>query len=80
MKEKHRKKSKDRKEQRKNSFSEKVKVKWFCCAFQLGFLQLICTASLIFMSNFELPSSIISKERELYKSKHAAVECRCLEI
>ena len=25
-------------------YSERVKAKLFCCAFQLGFLQLICTA------------------------------------
>ena len=34
--------------------------------FKLGFLQLICKASLIFKSNFELLLSIILKERELY--------------
>ena len=51
--------------------------KWFCCAFKLGFLQLICKASLIFKSNLELALSIILKQRELYKSKHVAVEFRC---
>ena len=30
------------------SYSEKVRTKWFCYAFKLGFLQLICEASLIF--------------------------------
>ena len=50
----------------------------FCCT--LGFLQLICKASLIFKSNFELASSIIVKERELYETKHVAMECRCLKI
>ena len=30
------------------SYSERVKTKWFCCAFKLGFPQLICKASLIF--------------------------------
>ena len=30
------------------SYSERVRAKWFCCAFKLGFLQLICKASLIF--------------------------------
>ena len=48
------------------------------CAFKLGFLQLICKASLIFKSNLELALSIILKQRELYESKHVAVECRCL--
>ena len=60
------------------SYSEKVRAKWFCCAFKLGFLQLICKASLIFKSNLDL--SIILKQRELYESKHVAVECRCLKI
>ena len=36
------------------SYSERVRAKWFCCAFKLGFLQLICKASLIFKSNLEL--------------------------
>ena len=27
---------------RKESYIEKVRAKWFCCAFKLGFLQLIC--------------------------------------
>ena len=33
------------------SYSEGVRAKWFCCSFKLGFLQLICKASLIFKSN-----------------------------
>ena len=41
------------------SYSERVRAKWFCCAFKLGFLQLICKASLIFKSNMELALSII---------------------
>ena len=48
-----------------NSYSERVKAKWFCCAFKLGFLQLICKATLIFKSNLELALSVILKEREL---------------
>ena len=56
------KKNKDRKKQGGGrSCSERVRAKWFCCAFKLGFLQLIC-------------------QRELYESKHVAVECRCLKI
>ena len=62
------------------SYSERVRAKWFCCAFKLGFLQLICKASLIFKSNLELALSIILKQRELYESKHVTVECRCLKI
>ena len=27
------------------SYSEMVWAKWFCCAFKLGFLKLICKAS-----------------------------------
>ena len=62
------------------SYSERVRAKWFCCAFKLGFLQLICKASLIFKSNLELALSIILKQRELYESKHVSEECRCLKI
>ena len=56
------------------SYSERVRVKWFCCAFKLGFLQLICNASAIFKSNLELALSIILKQRELYEPKHVAVQ------
>ena len=38
---------------------ERVRAKWFCCAFKLGFHQLICKTSSIFKSNLELPLSII---------------------
>ena len=48
--------------------------------FKLGFLQLISKDSLIFKSNLELALSITLKQRELYESKHVAVECRCLKI
>ena len=58
------------------SYSERVRAKWFCCAFKLGFLQLICKASLIFKSNLELTLSIILKQREVHELKHVAVECR----
>ena len=36
------------------SYSERVRAKWFCCVFKLGFLQLICKVSLIFKLNLEL--------------------------
>ena len=62
------------------SYSERVRAKWFCCAFKLGFLQLICKVSLIFKSNLELALSIILKQRELYESKHVVVKCRCLKM
>ena len=58
------------------SYSERVRAKLFYCAFKLGFLRLICKASVIFKSNLELALSIILKQRELYESKHVALECR----
>ena len=62
------------------SYNERVRAKWFCCAFKLGFLQVVYKASLIFKSNLELALSIILKQRKLYESKHVAVDCRCLKI
>ena len=47
------------------SYTERVRDKWFCYAFKLGFLQLIYKASVIFESNLELALSFILKEREL---------------
>ena len=52
------------------SYSQRVRAKWFCCAFKLGFSQLICKASLVFKSNLKLALSIILKQWELYESKH----------
>ena len=40
----------------------------------------MCEGSLIFKSNLELALSITLKERELYESKHAVVECKCLKL
>ena len=54
------------------NYSERVRAKRFCCAFKLGFLQLICKASLIFKSNLELALSIILNQRELYESNHVS--------
>ena len=52
-----------KKRQKKNkgdeSYSERVRAKWFCWVFKLGFLQLICKALLVFKSNLELALSII---------------------
>ena len=74
-KQQQKKPKKDRKEQGGNgNYSERVRTKWFCCAFKLDLLQVICKTSLIFKSNFELPLSIILKKRELYETKHRA--CR----
>ena len=63
--ERERQKTKTRKKQRSGtSYSWSVRAKWFCCTFKLGFVQLICKASLIFKSsNLELALSIILKER-----------------
>ena len=47
------------------SYSERVRAKWLCYAFKLGFLQLIYKVSVIFESNLELALSIILKERQL---------------
>ena len=74
------KKTKTEKNEGDKGYSERVRVKWFCCAFKLGFLQLICKASLIFKLDLELALSILLKERELYESKHVAVECWYLKI
>ena len=76
------KQTKTERTKRNRSYSERVRAKWFwfCCAFKLGFLQLMCQASLIFKSILELALSIILKQIELYESKHIAVECRCLKI
>ena len=73
--ERERQENKDKKTQRSGaSYSESVRVKWFCCAFKLDFVQLICKASLMFKSNLELALSIILTERELYELKHVMVE------
>ena len=66
-------KEKQRKTERSKgnrSYSERVRAKWFCCAFKLGFLQLICKASLIFKSNLELALS---------KKVHRVIEMHLLK-
>ena len=68
------------KSQGDRSYDEWVRATWLCCAFKLGFLQLMYKASLIFKWNLELALSGILKQRELYESTHVAVECRCLKI
>ena len=84
MNEKRKKQQKNKQRQkrarRNRSYSERVRAKSFRYAFNLGFLQLIYNASLIFKSNLELALSIILKQRELHESKHVAMECRCLKI
>ena len=61
---KNKNKTKTEKNKGGKSYIERPRAKWFCCVFKLGFLQLMCKASLIFMSNLELALSIILKERE----------------
>ena len=39
------KKTKTEKNKGDKNYSERVRAKLFCCAFKLGFLQLICKAS-----------------------------------
>ena len=74
------KQTKTERSKRNRSYSERVTAKSFFCVFK-SFLQFSpCKASLIFKSNLELAISIILKQRELYESKHVAVECRCLKI
>ena len=78
------KETKAEKSKGKRSYSESVRAKLFSCVtlciILLGFLQLKWNASLILKSNLELALSIILKQRELYESKHVAMECRCLKI
>ena len=65
-----RQKNKGKKKQRNDAkYSEIVAAKRFCCAFKLGFVQLICKVSLIFKSNLELALSIILKGKENYTSQ-----------
>ena len=54
------KKIKTKKNKGEKSYSERVRAKLFCCEFKLGFVQLICKASLIFKLNLELALSIIN--------------------
>ena len=36
------------------NYSERMRAKWFCCTFKLGFLQLIFKSSLISTTKLEL--------------------------
>ena len=53
------KKTKTEKNKGGRSYGERVRAKWFSCTVKLGFLQLICKASLTFKSNLESVLSII---------------------
>ena len=69
-KQKQKKKKQRQKRTREDkSYSERVRAKWFCCAFKLDFLWLMCKASLVFKLDLELALSVILKQRELYESK-----------
>ena len=80
QKQKHNKQKNQKVTREDRSYNERGRAIWFCCAVKLGFLELICKQSLVFKSNLELVLSIISKQRELYESKHVAVESRCLKM
>ena len=45
------KKQRQKRTREDSSYSERMRSKWFCCAFKLGFPELICKPSSIFMSN-----------------------------
>ena len=79
MKEKR--KGKKQKGKKRTMGTEAIAEGWEINDFvKSGFLQLISKASLICKSNLESALSIILKERELYESKHDAVESQCLKI
>ena len=65
-KKKQNKKIKTEKNMEHKSYTERVRAKWFSCAFRIDFLQLICKDSLIFKSNLQLGLAIMLKEREIY--------------
>ena len=79
MKEKRKNKKKQQQQQKQSKGAEAIAKVWetnnFFLALKLGFLELICKASLIFKSNLELALSTILKQRELHDLKHNAVEC-----
>ena len=51
------KKTKTEKNKEDGSYSKRVRAKWFCCVFKLGFLQLMCKASLFLSRIFKSNSS-----------------------
>ena len=73
-------KQREKRTRQGRNYDERMRAKWFCCAFKFGFVQLICKSSITFKLNLEFASSVIFKQRELYESKHVAVECRCIKI
>ena len=45
MQNKNKRKTKTERSKGNTSYSKRVRAKWFCCVFKLGFLQLIYKAS-----------------------------------
>ena len=68
------KKTKTEKKKGDKNYSKRVRAKWFCCVFKLGFLQLICKASLIFKSNLELALSITLEKKKIIRVKACCSE------
>ena len=58
------KQAKTEKSKGNRNYSERGRAR-YCCAFKLGFIQLVCKASLIFRSNLELRLSIILKKKRM---------------
>ena len=69
----------EKKTKTKQSKTKQKKTKMILC-FQVRFSPINKQNFFNFISNLELTLSILLKQRELYESKHVAVECRCLKI
>ena len=63
MKEKYKKQQRHKGKRGTEAIVKGWELNDFVVEFKLGFLQLICKASLIFRSNLKLPLSIILKQR-----------------
>ena len=69
----------EKKTKTKQSKTKQKKTKMILC-IQVRFSPINKQNFFNFISNLELTLSILFKQRELYESKHVAVECRCLKI
>ena len=69
------KKTKTEKNKGDGSYSKRVRAKWFCCAFKLGFLQLIYKSFLIFKSNFT--NNLKSQETKSQIKAHLLYLANC---
>ena len=77
------KQTKTERSKRNRSYSERVRAKWFCFSFKLGFLQLTCKASLILKSNLELALSISigkNKKTKKFLMKLSMINCILLAL